>query len=98
MCIKSFPLAVERLADEGEPESWREFFFVSGTLFYMQNSLTGVQALRQFEAKRLEEIGARVRSTRFFADEQREERQVKPRPLDRKYLLPPSRSWRHRCK
>ncbi|KAJ3773589.1 RNA polymerase II transcription factor SIII subunit A-domain-containing protein [Lentinula raphanica] len=63
LCRRTYPAMLERYDAEthAEPDSWRTQFFV----------------LREAEAKRLEEVGLRIRSQRLEADERKKEREVK---------------------
>ncbi|KAF5389855.1 hypothetical protein D9757_003615 [Collybiopsis confluens] len=75
LCFRTFPLIVVRHNDKtaAAPGFWRDYFFV----------------LREAEAKRLEEVGSRIRSQRREADERKREREVKL--TDRVRLPPPKR-------
>ncbi|KAE9409437.1 hypothetical protein BT96DRAFT_872059 [Gymnopus androsaceus JB14] len=63
LCARTYPTMMERHEDtiETVPDSWRSHFFV----------------LRKAEAKRLEEVGSRIRSQRREAEERKKEREVK---------------------
>ncbi|KII89125.1 hypothetical protein PLICRDRAFT_596548 [Plicaturopsis crispa FD-325 SS-3] len=62
-CFRAWPLVAERYLsqEEEEPESWRDQYFV----------------LREAEAKRIEEIGSRIRNRRLEAEERTKEKEIK---------------------
>ncbi|KAJ7286112.1 RNA polymerase II transcription factor SIII subunit A-domain-containing protein [Mycena rebaudengoi] len=72
LCFRTYPLAAERyrLGHLEEPESWKDQYFI----------------LVEEEARRVEEIGSRIRNQRLEAEERKKEREVKI--TDR---LPPSK-------
>ncbi|KAJ6630538.1 RNA polymerase II transcription factor SIII subunit A-domain-containing protein [Mycena sp. CBHHK59/15] len=74
LCFRTYPTAAERyhLGHIQEPESWRDQYFV----------------LVEEEARRLEEVGSRIRGQRLEAEERKREREVKL--TDR--IPPPKRS------
>ncbi|KAK7054649.1 hypothetical protein VNI00_003112 [Paramarasmius palmivorus] len=74
LCYRVYPGMMERSRDTttSTPKSWRKHYFV----------------LREAEAKRLEEIGSRIRSQRLEAEGRKKEREVKM--TDR--LPPPKRA------
>ncbi|TFK42350.1 RNA polymerase II transcription factor SIII subunit A-domain-containing protein [Crucibulum laeve] len=63
LCFRKYPSEVERHAVEAvqEPESWKDHYFM----------------LKEAEAKRIEEVGSRLRSQRMEAEERKKEREVK---------------------
>ncbi|KDQ60901.1 hypothetical protein JAAARDRAFT_191036 [Jaapia argillacea MUCL 33604] len=60
-CERVYPMALGLHYTDKEPESWREVFF----------------ELRELEAKRLEEVGSRIRNQRLQAEERKREREIK---------------------
>ncbi|KAJ3801477.1 RNA polymerase II transcription factor SIII subunit A-domain-containing protein [Lentinula aff. detonsa] len=63
LCRRTYSAMMERLEDgtDAVPDSWRTHFYI----------------LREAEARRLEEVGSRIRSQRLEADERKKEREVK---------------------
>ncbi|KAJ3782354.1 RNA polymerase II transcription factor SIII subunit A-domain-containing protein [Lentinula aff. detonsa] len=63
LCRRTYSAMMERLEDGTDtvPDSWRTHFYI----------------LREAEARRLEEVGSRIRSQRLEADERKKEREVK---------------------
>ncbi|KAJ3993953.1 RNA polymerase II transcription factor SIII subunit A-domain-containing protein [Lentinula boryana] len=63
LCRRTYSTIMERLEDgtDAVPDSWRTHFYI----------------LREAEARRLEEVGSRIRSQRLEADERKKKREVK---------------------
>lgn len=98
MCYRKYPLEVERYqsGEDQEPESWRDLYFVRrfDTRSKRARAHAVDQVLKETEAKRLEEVGARIRTRRLEAEECKKEREVKL--TDR--APPPAKRSRGGCK
>ena len=97
LCLRSFPLAVEKYEAEDalEPDSWKELFFVSLYLpheWKTPRPLLPRKVFREQENLRLEEAINRLRSRREEQVELKKEKEVKL--TDRQ---PPSKRTRCRC-
>ena len=84
MCFRKYRLmALERYSEEVEPlepDSWKSRLFVSPafTTFHQILPLTLLsKALRDAEARRIEEVGSKLRIQRMEADERKKEKEIK---------------------